>query len=374
MVHLGWIIFLLVVLCLLALAVINDFREPLVHNPLDHKSGVAIVLNDVVIDKLYLNPNFVQKESAITKFYMKQIQRTPEQITNNSIIDAHQDNIATLNVHAFEPINLNYTLRECMEAPFQLMHKFNISILGLQEFPIRHVERFLNVLNDFSLKYGPIYHSIDDFELAFKNSKEPIANIVLSRYPIIKEKKVILPSEPEWIYRHRYAVFFRVPEHPLGSKLFCLTHLEVGHPPTNNFTNIQADQPQNIDQQVDQNNIRGRKNQIHEIFKYDNKGPDIIMGDLNFQPASAAQQKPSPEWALMATQYKLDSQVDYTIPDYGNNDQNYQSLSQNNKSQNIVDYIWFRKKDPNAQWSIRTYAVNYPWSDHRPVIGIYIRN
>jgi endonuclease/exonuclease/phosphatase family metal-dependent hydrolase len=354
MASIGWVIFILIILCLLALAIMSDFKAGPTERVEDSRLGVSIVdFSGVVIDKLLMNPNFAQKDGAthgaVTKFYMKQVQRTPTQTKISSIIDANKDNIATLNVHSFEPINLNYTRQECMEAPLQMMHRFNISILGIQEFPIKLADKFIEVLRAFSVKHQiPIYHTIDDFELALRDSKESIANIVISKYPIIKERKVILPSEPEWIFRHRNAVFFRVPEHPtLGSKLFCLTHLEVGSYANN--------------KEKENANIRGRKNQIHEIFNYDNKGPDIIMGDLNFRPGDANK---GPEWSLLASKYKIDSGgVDYTIPDYMN--------TGDETGQNIVDYIWFRKNDATASWSIQTYSVNYPWSDHRPVIGVY---
>lgn len=359
---LGWLIFLLIVLCLLALAIMSDFKAGPTDRMEDQRRGVSIVLDDVVIDKLLMNPNFTRKDDAtqgaITKFYMKQIQRT-QQAKISNIIDANKDNIATLNVHSFEPINLNYSKKECMEAPLQMMHRFNISVLGLQEFPIRDVEKFVEVMRDFSIKHQiPIYHTIDDFELALKDSKEPIGNVVISRYPIIKEKKVMLPAEPEWIFRHRYAVFFRVPEHPtLGTKLFCVTHLEVGHPPSG----------KNINKDIENANIRGRKMQIHNIFNYLGSertgGPDIIMGDLNFRPV--VNNKPSPEYALLASKYQINAiGVDYTIPDYMN--------IGDDSGENIVDYIWYRKNDPNASWSIQTYAVNYPWSDHKPIIGIFL--
>lgn len=337
--NIGWLIFLLIILTLLILAIINDFKNPIEIEKI--QKGISVILNDIVIDKLLLNPNFCDKD-VITKYYVKQIQQSYH-IKN---IESYNDNIAILNVNSFEPINLNYTKKQCMEAPIRMMHRFNISILGILEFPIQDIDKFIEIINNFNA--FPIYHSVDDFELAFRNSKEKTVNIVLSKYPIVKQQKVILPSEPEWIFKHKYAIFFKVPEHPIfGTKLFCLTHLEEGQSLLNN-----------TNKEIENANIRGRKNQIHAIFTTKNKKPDIIMGTLNFQPNTS-------EYALMASKYHINSVgVDYTIPDYAN-------LGYNS-GLNIVDYIWYKKNDKSANWSIKTYAVNYPWSNHRPVIGVYV--
>lgn len=341
-----WPILALLVLCLIVLAVMSDIQtgpkietEPL--------KGIPIVLDDVVIDKLLFNPNFNSKRKQAIEFYAKQVNRTDKQSDISAILDSSPDNIATINVNKFEPINLNYTKQECMQAPLQMMHRFNISVLVMQEVPINMLNEFYEVINNDILISGrKIYHTIDDFDAAFANSREPITNVVLSYYPIVSEKKVILTAEPDYIFRHRHAIFFRVPAHPIyGEKLFCTTHLEVGAPDGAGIENMGA--------------IRGRKNQLNDIFTYNKIGPDIILGDFNFWPDS-------PEYAKIAAKYQIDmSDIDYTIP-------NYRNLGYEN-GKTVVDYICFRKNDKQAIWSIKSYAINYPWSDHRPVIGAYTK-
>lgn len=346
-----WPIVVLLIICLISFAILTDVREGPKKEVYLGK-GIPIVSNDVVIDKLLFNPHFFKKnttaKNAIIDFYTKQLQNKDGK--NQSIIDSKSDNIATLNCHGFEPINLNYTPTDCMVATIRLMKQYNISILALQEVPIPFLKEFHNIVNSSN-----IYHTIDDFDLALQGTKEDITNVVLSYYPIDKEKKLLLTSEPNYIFRHRSAIFFRVPKHPhYGTKLFCVTHLESGVPAVLNKNNTY------IDSDTD---IRARKNQIRDIMNYPNAGtlgPDIFMGDFNFWPES-------PEYLKVAAKYKIDNHVDYTIPDFRdyNDDPNRRPQ---------VDYIWFKKNDANAKWSIRTYAVNYIWSDHRPVIGIYIKN
>ena len=283
--------------------------------------GIPIISGDVVIDTLMFNPTLIDQRDVLTNFYTKNLKKV------DVPVDGSVDNIATLNVHIFEPINLNFNRMECMTAVLQLMKKFSISIMALQEVPLNKLDIFQNLVESYGL-----YHTIDDFDYGFADTREPITNVVLSTYPITERKKLLLSSE-NCIYKHRHAIFFKVPAHPrYGDKLFCTTHLEVDK----------------WDPYVSE--MVTRKLQIKDIFNY-NQGPDIIMGDLNLVPDS-------PEYALLATKYKLSSHVDFTAPAYAG-------------IPNIVDYIWFRKKDETATWHIDTYAVNYIWSDHRPVIGIY---
>jgi len=362
-----WPIVVLIVICLISFAILTDVREGPKKEVYLGK-GIPIVSNDVVIDKLLFNPHFFKKnttaKNAIIDFYTKQLKNTDEHGKVQSEIDSKSDNIATLNCHGFEPINLNYTPTDCMVATIRLMKQYNISILALQEVPIPFLKEFHNIINhstfsnmEKSSDTGRIYHTIDDFDLALQGTKEDITNVVLSLYPIDKEKKLLLTSEPNYIFRHRSAVFFRVPKHPhYGNKLFCVTHLESGIPATFLNKNVKT----YIDTETD---IRARKNQLRDIMNYPNAGtlgPDILMGDFNFWPESS-------EYLKVAAKYKIDNRVDYTIPDF----RDYNDGQNDPKRRPQVDYIWFKKNDPNANWSIRSYAVNYIWSDHRPVIGIY---
>jgi endonuclease/exonuclease/phosphatase family metal-dependent hydrolase len=334
-----WIIWAIVVVCLLAFVIMTDFQMGPVKREPYMGEGVPIVSNGVIIDKLKFNSEFSQKNknSAIVDFYTQQIQRTEDQSKTSAILDSHTDNIATLNVHMFEPINMNYTRYECMEATLQLMKRFNVSVLTLQEVPVDYLDEFQDLLERKN-----IYHTIDDFDEGFIGTKEPITNVVISKYPVIKEKKVLLSTEPTHIFKHRHAIFFRVPAHPHhGQKLFCTTHLEVDI-----FTTLD-----NSGQKYQKSNEVIRKLQLRDIFTFNTSGPDIIMGDLNLEPES-------PEYAKLLTKYKIDSKVEYTVPKF---DENQIPTS---------DYIWYKKNDEKATWSIQTYDVNYLWSDHRPVIGI----
>lgn len=341
------LVIIIIVICLIAFAILTDISNPTKEaSSTFNTTGIPIVSNNIVIDKLLFNPNFSKKNpKLIIDFYTKQLKNNNSDV--QAAIDIGTDNIATLNCHGFEPINLNYTPTDCMIATIRLMKQYNISILGLQEVPIPFLKEFHNILNN-----NQIFHTIDDFDLALQGTKEDITNVVLSLYPIDKEKKVLLTSEPNYIFRHRSAIFFRVPQHPhYNTKLLCVTHLESGLPVDKNIIDIRA-----------------RKNQLRDIMNYPNAGtvgPDIIMGDLNFWPESPEYLKISNHASKI---YKIDNHVDYTIPDFRNYDG-----KNNPNSRPQVDYIWFKKNDPNAKWSIRSYAVNYIWSDHRPVIGVYTK-
>lgn len=333
-----WIIWAIIVVCLLAFVIMGDIQMGPVERIVDNREGIPIVSDGVVIDKLKFNTDFSKKNEngAMVNFYTKQIQRTADQTKTSAVLDSHKDNIATLNVHMFKSINLNYPVRECMDSTLQLMYRFNISVLALQEVPVRYLDDFQDLIESRKL-----YHTIDDFDESFVDTKEPLTNVVISTYPIIKEKKILLTTEQPHRFKHRHAIFFRVPAHPnYGEKIFCTTHLEVDI-----FTMHQGQKMQLKNEVI-------RKLQLRDIFAFGTSGPDIIMGDLNLEPES-------PEYAKLVAKYEIDSKVEYTVPKF---DEHQIPTS---------DYIWFKKNDKKATWSIQTYDVNYPWSDHRPVIGVY---
>ena len=278
------------------------------------------VPGEITVDKLVLNPEF--RHPAVARFYKEQLNRSEEQTLQIADIEEHPDNIATLNVHRFHPINLEHDKKEVMEAPLKMMRRFNISVLVLQEVPVSSLEQFTNFVEGSGL-----YHTINEFDYDFATSKEPITNMVISRYPIVIERKLLLPTE-NYIFRHRHAIFFRMPAHPIWSKkLFCATHLEVAE-----LTKNEGDRH------------RIRKIQLRAII---DQNPDFIIGDLNFAERT-------PEYKMISKFYKTSKASRYTTTPWGTS-----------------DYIWYKKADPNAKWCIETYSVNYIWSDHRPVIGVY---
>lgn len=274
---------------------------------------------EITTDKLTLNPEF--RHPNIVNFYKEQLNRSEEQTLQIADIEEHNDNITTLNVHSFHPINLEHDKKEVMEAPLKFMRRFNISLLVLQEVPLSALDQFANLVERSGL-----FHSINEFDDAFATSKEPITNMVISKYPIVLERKLLLPTE-NYVFRHRHAIFFRIPAHPIWpKKLFCATHLEVAemHP---------------------KDAVRIRKLQLRAII---DQNPDFIIGDLNF-----AEQ--TPEYKMIAKFFKTSKASKYTTTPW----------------RTTVDYIWYKKSDPDAKWHIETYSVNYIWSDHRPVIGVF---
>lgn len=317
-------------ICLIALLYFGESSEETL-NVYDNEPGIPVKLNGVTVDKLVLNPEFYEKDrdGEITRFYAEQLYKTEAQTLQTAKIESHQDNLATLNVHFFHPINLKHKKKEVMEAPLKFMRRFNISVLALQEVPAKMLPEFATFIEECGL-----YHTINDFEHDFRNSKEPVVNMVVSRYPIIVERKLILPTEQPYIFRHRYAIFFRIPTHPIWpQKLFAATHLEVAE-----MTNNDGDK------------IRIRKNQIRAIMDHN---PDFIMGDLNF--------------AEQTSEYNMISQFYKTSKAYDLEGSTYTTTPW----WTTVDYIWYKKSDPNASWHIETYSTNYPYSDHKPVIGVY---
>ncbi len=266
-----------------------------------------------------INPEFSHPE-AVARFYKAQLNRSEEQTLQIADIEEHSDNLATLNVHSFHPINLEHDKKEVMEAPLKMMRRFNISVLILQEVPVASLAVFTDLVERSGL-----HHTINEFDYDFATSKEPITNMVISRYPIVIERKLLLPAE-NYIFRHRHAIFFRIPAHPIWpKKLFCATQLESAE-----MTRDDA--------------VRIRKSQLRAIM---DQNPDFIIGDLNF-----AEQ--TPEYKMIAKFFKTSKASNYiTTP--------WQTL----------DYIWYKKPDPDAKWHIETYSVNYIWSDHRPVIAVF---
>ena len=320
------------------LAVKSDFQsnrnETYTITPLD--------LGEVGVDSLILNPEFERKNrhGDIVDFYKKQLEldevqkKTSVEITSAPV----SDHIGTLNVHMFRPINLAHSYDEAMGAPIQLMDKFNVSILALQEVPLQYLDQFEDIIDS-----NHMFSTISKKDEVFENSDEPVTNVVISRYPIVEEARRFLPNDGPYTHRHRHVIYFRVPTHPYyGDKLFATTHLEVA------------------EQSDDVTATRIRKQQIHDILRNAplKAGPDIIMGDLNFKSlVDRNADKPTPEFALLDSKYHNEvalSEFHYTTP-----------------WNTTVDYIWYKKTDPKKTWGISSYSVNYPWSDHRPVIGVH---
>lgn len=296
----------------------SDRSNEVMDDQVDHRSTEP---GEITTDKLTLNPEF-RHADAVIQFYKKQLDRSEEQTLQIADIEEHNDNIATLNVHSFHPINLEHDRKEVMEAPLKFMRRFNISLLVLQEVPISALNAFTDLIERSGL-----HHSINEFDYAFATSKEPITNMIICRYPIVIERKLLLPTE-NYIFRHRHAIFFRIPAHSIWpKKLFCTTHLEAAE-----MTRNESDR------------TRIRKSQLRAIM--DHK-PDFIIGDLNF-----AEQ--TPEYKMIAKFYKTSKASEYTTTPWG-----------------TFDYIWYKKPDTDAKWHIETYSVNYIWSDHRPVIGVF---
>jgi endonuclease/exonuclease/phosphatase family metal-dependent hydrolase len=322
------ILFAVLVVGLLIMAIISDMQE---HNGGSGEEILEVYEMDVQttgIKELVFNQDFKHRRQPAIKFYQDQFNKTPDIEYASNQARQHQDNIATLNVHMFRPINMTHTLDETMIMPINLMKQLNISILALEEVPLQHLDDFKNMLEE-----RRIYHTISDFDWNFDTSSEPITNVVISRYPIVVEKQLLLPADEKYIFRHRNAIFFKVPRMPhYEHKLFAVTHLEVA------------------EKSSDNDKVKARKYQLRTIMSYGGAGPDIIMGDLNFA-------KMTPEYNMISKQYVHD--------DYEGESQHTTPFG------TTVDYIWHRKRDPAAPWTIKCYAINYPLSDHRPIIGVY---
>ena len=124
----------LIVICLIVLLYFTGESEE-EHKPRNFRNdqSVPIRLGEITVDKLVLNPEFYQDAKEVTRFYTEQLDRTEAQTLQTAEIEEHNDNIATLNVHFFHPINLEHKKKEVMEAPLKFMRRFNISVLILQE-------------------------------------------------------------------------------------------------------------------------------------------------------------------------------------------------------------------------------------------------
>jgi endonuclease/exonuclease/phosphatase family metal-dependent hydrolase len=310
----------------------NDVDEQYDNLPDMDDRSIPVKLGSLTVDKLILNPEFYQKNrhGEIVRFYKEQINKTEAQALQTAEIEEHNDNLATLNLHYFHPINLEHKKKEVMEAPIKFMKRFNISVLALQEVPVKSLPQFTAFVERSGL-----YHTANEFDHSFGVSKEPITNMVISRYPIVVERRLILPAEQPYIFRHRHAIFFRIPAHPIWpTKLFAATHLEVAE----------------FRDHTESDKVRIRKNQIRAIM---DMNPDFIMGDLNFV-------EHTPEYKMIDRHFMTSKARDA-------NGETYTTTPW----WTTVDYIWYKKSDPNAKWYIETYSANYPWSDHRPVIGVY---
>ena len=179
----------LIVICLIVLLYFTGESEE--HEPRISRNdrGIPIRLGEVTVDKLVLNPEFYQDHEEVTRFYTEQLDRTEAQVLETAEIEDHNDNIATLNVHFFHPINLEHKKKEVMEAPLKFMRRFNISVLILQEVPTSSLGEFTAFVERSGL-----HHTVDDFDYNFGETKAPITNMAISRYPIVVDRKIILQT------------------------------------------------------------------------------------------------------------------------------------------------------------------------------------
>lgn len=222
--------------------------------------------------------------------------------------------IATLNVHHFESINMNDTEDECMDGLIQFA-KTNVKFfVCVQEIKQEQIPQLIEKIEKANL-----YHTFDNFE--GKDNLEHLANVVISHKPINILEKKFLKSQ-KFREKYRYYILFQVDG--INQKFAC-THLEI----ISSVKKIRNPQTYNATIRV---------YQIHQLIKL---SPDFIIGDLNINIANRA------EMVYISNYYSMNvaNHTEYTTP-YNNR----------------VDYIC--SKYPNIY---DTFIVPYKYSDHRAV-------
>ena len=219
--------------------------------------------------------------------------------------------IMSLNIHNFVSINLDDKSEFILKTLLELCKHYDIDLCFLQEY-------YTDMI--IESKY---YNYIID--------KSHIGLVVLYKKNLdIKNiKSFKLPNE-KYLDQRRFCLMFE-----LNSEIFATTHLEIGKRFYDRSGSLLlADEFY----EVIQFNYNVRKKQLDKILEYN---PNYIIGDFNFNRLDK-------EYEYIISKGYNTGLVDYTTPF--------------NKQ---VDFIFSKKK-----YKLFT-KINFQYSDHLPVIGIY---
>jgi endonuclease/exonuclease/phosphatase family metal-dependent hydrolase len=224
--------------------------------------------------------------------------------------------VMSLNIHKFISINSNDQSNFILETILNICSRANIDICCMEEY-----------YNDFIIPH-PIYDYIINVNhkglvILYKKTLT-IQNV--SSYKLPNDKRL----DPL-----RFALCFTI-----NNKKIILTHLEIGLRLYNSRGHLLSDDYVHVTKKY---NSELRIKQLDTIINLD---PDFILGDFNFN-------KNDIEFRFMINNNYQTYETDYTTP-YGTQ----------------VDFI-FAKKPNRCSFFTK---INFPYSDHLPIIGIIILN
>ncbi len=242
------------------------------------------------------------------KFYKKMREQT---------ITSVDYDMCTLNVNKFRSINLKHSTEEAIAAVFQLFEKYKLKFICIQEVMTEHHKK----LNEIAERKG-LFTSISKFERdEFESAPH---NVVISTAKIEILANKLLPH-PELGGKRHYIHF----KHPhFSGKTILNTHLTI-------FDSVGKSLL------VCDKNIEAR---IKQLIALKTVNADYILGDLNITQHDSIDFQ-----SLGALMYSL-------------NNRNIENTTAFN---NQPDYIM--SKLPEILTDVT--AINYKYSDHRPVLG-----
>ena len=303
-----------------------DILKRNINHPLDwcswsHLLPIQIIDNfSMSSDNILSNNNF-----QMMRFYQEHNFNSKR----NEIISKHISKIKgfcimTFNVHLFKSINNLESSKFAFQMLLQMIIKFNIDLICLQEFfynnllSLEYIKNELNKIG-YILHFLPIYSSY--------------GNAIISREEPFIEKTIILPNYSRG--EKRIATFFRLKN---IKYLFCITHLEIGK--RYKFAGQLLPESELRELVAFNSNIRSR--QLDAIMNY---APDIILGDFNFEKRN------DEYYNITKTYLTFDKYILKTTP-FGT----------------TVDFIFYRKKSNIPV--VYSCTVDFQYSDHLPVLNI----
>lgn len=304
--------------------VLNTSVEPYLYS--DHRPVISEIYNENV-DQLIFNKSFIKKNqnNQIIQFYFDNLQQSLQE-KNTKELYSNKFIIGTLNVHFLRSINIKDTAEQCVEEIFKFIDKYNITLLGIQEYSRKYDEKFKELLQKYHM-----YSVLDNYD---SYQQEPgLINLFISKIPM---KNVIIKPLPSIDERkNRVVVFCNLDNDP---KLYACTHLELYNPRVALSSINELTEEMLEESRI--KNFNSHKLQLDYILSFK---PDILLGDMNFNRSSS-------EYEYMKD--KMNHKQHNSIP--------------TTPFRTLVDYIFYDKRIEPIIGDVEVKP--YAFSDHKPVI------
>lgn len=262
-------------------------------------------------------------ENRMTTNHNKKIHLKIKKLKNKFVF-------STFNIHSFYSFNMNNS-KEFSFRKFILMLNFlKIDLICLQEIEFTENFNFDNIKNILA-KEGYDIHYIE--------AVKDFGNAIISKFPINIIKNITLENDPKF-KMVRKATFFKIKHEIVHNYIFCTTHLEIGDRYMDRVGNLYSE---NSLKEIIENNSQLRIKQLQQITK---ENPDIILGDLNFNPDDL-------EFEYINKKY-----ITYM-----------KHITETTPFKTVTDYIFY-KRNANIKPPYLSEIINYRYSDHLPVINV----